>query len=658
MDETDANSNQSDEQTSLALSGRLGLAMAAHDSRTPPPVCVSCKLLYPISKRLDRKGVFFPCAKHFICWCCAEYMVSEQEEQGFPLKDFRCPGSRSCPERMSIAEAVERVRGKSCQDCSASCYPNGNEPPFNALGCPNCFRCVHCSARFARKATPASGPIICPSPDCGTLLDTVMVEILAQKRCAVCRTLRKPDDPVIVSACGSAETSHFVCEQCVDHHLEEESKRPFEEMKDVVECPSKAFGCVLSRNLVHSRIGSRCRQCKSRAKDFDMSECRTVCDACIRQWILTFTSDNHNVIRALPCPNHPKREECRINQLCIENVAGKVCTICFERKEPSSAPGESNCTAISLPTSPRTTSQHVQTCGEHFACHECLKAYCRQQMRDRVNAFSFPCPSSTSCPNRIYYSHIRSIVGKAAFEHWQRAKMDRGLDIACRSKRCQSRQRRKAIASAERGRASAMSEIVPYRSNHRLTVISSVEIQCDQCNTVMCIVCKEVLPSSRRSKKAKDIASGSAARAGHLISTHRCKDPDAFALLEHVRDPLNEIRPCIQCFRFIHREEGCNHMTCSGPLGCGAEFCWVCLKPMNTVHFRCPLLSFGNPSSSTTAASGSRERSGSFLMRSRLPSFTLLAAKWPNKLSFRGGKRTVIETAPEMTTVTTTLLSS
>ncbi|PVG00724.1 hypothetical protein CPB86DRAFT_728715, partial [Serendipita vermifera] len=38
------------------------------------------------------------------------------------------------------------------------------------------------------------------------------------------------------------------------------------------------------------------------------------------------------------------------------------------------------------------------------------------------------------------------------------------------------------------------------------------------------------------------------------------------------------------CGRPIRKEEGCDHMTCRRPGGCGHEFCWLCLAPYEPIR--------------------------------------------------------------------------
>jgi hypothetical protein len=51
---------------------------------------------------------------------------------------------------------------------------------------------------------------------------------------------------------------------------------------------------------------------------------------------------------------------------------------------------------------------------------------------------------------------------------------------------------------------------------------------------------------------------------------------------------LRETKPCPQCNRAIQKNDGCDHMTCRLPGGCGHEFCWKCMASYG------PILRKGN----------------------------------------------------------------
>ncbi len=48
-------------------------------------------------------------------------------------------------------------------------------------------------------------------------------------------------------------------------------------------------------------------------------------------------------------------------------------------------------------------------------------------------------------------------------------------------------------------------------------------------------------------------------------------------VVDRARAPQANTKPCPGCKRNIEKDNGCNHMTCRKPGGCGFEFCWLCL---------------------------------------------------------------------------------
>jgi len=46
---------------------------------------------------------------------------------------------------------------------------------------------------------------------------------------------------------------------------------------------------------------------------------------------------------------------------------------------------------------------------------------------------------------------------------------------------------------------------------------------------------------------------------------------------------LRMTKPCPNCQTPIEKNNGCDHMTCAKPFGCGFDFCWLCLSPYNLI---------------------------------------------------------------------------
>jgi len=45
-------------------------------------------------------------------------------------------------------------------------------------------------------------------------------------------------------------------------------------------------------------------------------------------------------------------------------------------------------------------------------------------------------------------------------------------------------------------------------------------------------------------------------------------------------------KPCPKCKTPIEKNDGCMHMTCKSAIGCGHEFCWLCMADWKQVHAR------------------------------------------------------------------------
>lgn len=54
--------------------------------------------------------------------------------------------------------------------------------------------------------------------------------------------------------------------------------------------------------------------------------------------------------------------------------------------------------------------------------------------------------------------------------------------------------------------------------------------------------------------------------------------------------------PCPKCGIAIQKNQGCNHMTCRAPVGCGFDFCWVCKEKWGTCdYYSCNKFKKGEP---------------------------------------------------------------
>ena len=90
-----------------------------------------------------------------------------------------------------------------------------------------------------------------------------------------------------------------------------------------------------------------------------------------------------------------------------------------------------------------------------------------------------------------------------------------------------------------------------------------------------------------------------------IVTCHGCKTRSCFihdvpwhanltcaeytTKVQSVEDAANQqyydanTKPCPNCNQHIEKNEGCDHMTCKKPLGCGSEFCWRCLASYDKI---------------------------------------------------------------------------
>jgi len=105
---------------------------------------------------------------------------------------------------------------------------------------------------------------------------------------------------------------------------------------------------------------------------------------------------------------------------------------------------------------------------------------------------------------------------------------------------------------------------------------------CLRCGTRLCLYCMERVP---KDTAPEPLALAISARLHKPKPMgHVCANEAAARLARFAQNPRNCVKPCPQCFMLLYRYEGCTHMTCSGPLGCRAEFCWLCLTPKVLYH--------------------------------------------------------------------------
>lgn len=241
----------------------------------------------------------------------------------------------------------------------------------------------------------------------------------------------------------------------------------------------------------------------------------------------------------------------------------------------------------------------LSECG-HIFCRTCLADFFKLQITEgNIRRVTCPQADCTAIPTP---AQVKSLVGEQLFSRYDRLLLQSTLDC--------------------------MPDVVycPRRSCGSAVILekSSTAAMCSVCDFAFCVTCRKTyhgtddcqakeetkkteeyseqgrlaMPQSAEGLKAlqDDYASGSKERRRLLEARYSRR-----VLVHPVEETLsdcwmaNNSKNCPHCFSRIHKDGGCNVMTCSK---CGQQFCWACLKRLSgssAKHFkpgRCRLFEY------------------------------------------------------------------
>ena len=228
----------------------------------------------------------------------------------------------------------------------------------------------------------------------------------------------------------------------------------------------------------------------------------------------------------------------------------------------------------------------ILSCG-HVYHRPCLRQLAEHAAKDVAD--SVPrCPDLT-CRTSLTQRELRSLLGDARFESYDKKLFDRFVDcnpnlfMRCPRPKCHGQpifiehalqQPQAAVrgtvvrmpfeegASGSRlhmghdghGEVRSDDERIPHQRNARLSVAAG-KVRCDRCNTDYCAACRCRAHDGSTCEEGQDLAAAAEVRA-------------------HTDTMLQlGFRRCRQCRFWIQKEEGCNKMTCR----CGYQFCHRCI---------------------------------------------------------------------------------
>lgn len=182
--------------------------------------------------------------------------------------------------------------------------------------------------------------------------------------------------------------------------------------------------------------------------------------------------------------------------------------------------------------------------AEH--CQECLVKYIREELNSKGDSLSVVCPFP-SCKQKLDHSDVQSLCvtpkNKEVFARYDKLLLVQMLSKMPEFRWCKQQ-------SCGSGQLHDSGDAQPI-------------IRCFSCKAKNCFTCD--LPWHAEISCADfqlSLADESSANAALLQRT---------------------TKRCPICNNAIEKNDGCNHMTCKKPGGCGHEFCWLCLASYATI---------------------------------------------------------------------------
>uniref|UniRef100_A0A3Q3KFM5 RBR-type E3 ubiquitin transferase n=1 Tax=Monopterus albus TaxID=43700 RepID=A0A3Q3KFM5_MONAL len=208
----------------------------------------------------------------------------------------------------------------------------------------------------------------------------------------------------------------------------------------------------------------------------------------------------------------------------------------------------------------------LSECG-HIFCRTCLADFFKLQITEgNIRRVTCPQADCTAIPTP---AQVKSLVGEQLFSRYDRLLLQSTLDC--------------------------MPDVVycPRRSCGSAVILekSSTAAMCSVCDFAFCVTCRKTYhgtddcQAKEETKKTEEYSDKERRRLLEARYSRR-------VLVHPVEETLsdcwmaNNSKNCPHCFSRIHKDGGCNVMTCSK---CGQQFCWACLKRLSgssAKHFK------------------------------------------------------------------------
>eukprot|EP00906_Rhabdomonas_costata_P004641 RCo006828 len=172
-------------------------------------------------------------------------------------------------------------------------------------------------------------------------------------------------------------------------------------------------------------------------------------------------------------------------------------------------------------------------------CVDCLRRHVSEEMNQKGQVISIRCPIP-GCRKVMTYEDIRRAASAADFARFDRLVLNRFLQSQQEFRWCM------ASASCGSGQLHEGGDAAPIMTCHKCKGKTCFTHSVPWHTDLTCAAYEE------------DRQRGETANQDFL---------------------RRETKPCPECGAAIQKNDGCDHMTCKPPGGCGHEFCWRCLAP-------------------------------------------------------------------------------
>ena len=210
-------------------------------------------------------------------------------------------------------------------------------------------------------------------------------------------------------------------------------------------------------------------------------------------------------------------------------------------------------------------------CG-HGCCAECW----RQAARVAVDSGAprVACQRS-GCRSAVRREHVAALLPAAQRDAMRRFRVARLVQANPLARWCPNPRGCDKVVRRPRIERDESSVATPRGAGSAALALGGVDVRC-ACALEFCFACASE-PHGPASCTQRDLW----LEMAEVARGRKKRGRNSGRPLQHVDAAWFEsnTKPCPRCKMPIQKNDGCNHMTCTPPGGCGHEFCWMCLGP-------------------------------------------------------------------------------